>query len=192
MTNPYGPPGPPPPPQWGRPAQGSGRSPGRYVPAEQGLRDGPHAGFGSPAPQSPYGVAAPPYGLPREQASGQEGFGGSAPPPLPPRRRGNIVPWIFGSLLLLILAGVVLVLGFGTPGLLVRTVFDAKAVEAGVRQIVEGSYRVGQVDSATCPPEQPVEPARSFECVVSIGGQDRNVTVTAKDTEGIYEVSRPR
>ncbi|PPK68476.1 DUF4333 domain-containing protein [Actinokineospora auranticolor] len=72
-----------------------------------------------------------------------------------------------------------------------RRVFDASAVEDGVRSILEENYRVDGVGEISCPEDQPVVKGYSFRCDVRINGARKTVVVTNRDTEGEYEVSLP-
>jgi hypothetical protein len=182
MTNPYGPPGGHPRP-WGQQPQGPGAHPGGMA----GPGYGQHGGY----VQQPYG-APPGYGQ-YAYAPHQGGYGappGFGPPPQP--RRKSRLPWILATLIGLVIVAIVLVTGFVTPGLLIRTVFDANSVQRGVQQILEQSYRFGNVQSVTCPRDEPVERSRTFDCQVDLGGQNKSVTVTVKDTKGVYEVGYPK
>lgn len=173
MTNPYGWHGGPQP--WGQHEAG-------FLPAGSN----PQGGF-APPQQQPY-IPPPEYG--------QYRFGPppsyAPPPPPPPPKRKSRTPWIVGALLAALLAAIVLVLGFVTPGLLIKTVFDADGVGKGVRQILHDSYRLDGVQSVSCPADQPVKASHSFDCRVTIGGQPQLVTVTVTDADGRYEVSRPK
>lgn len=177
MTSPYGPPGGPPP--WGQPPQGPGMYPGGV----------PQAGpaYGQPGYPPPAYGPPPGYG----QRPPQPGFG--APPPVPaPKKKRSALPWVLGSAVLVVVAAVVLVLGFVTPGWFVRTVFDASSVEKGVQQTLEGSYRLGKVESVSCPSGQAVRPQVRFDCQVTVNGAEKTVTVTVKNDKGTYEVGHPR
>lgn len=119
----------------------------------------------------------------------------SVPPPPPPqlrRRRGGKLPWVVGFLVLLVVAGAVAFAGFVSPGLLVRSVFDAGSVQQGVQQTLRDSYHLGTVESVRCPAGQVVEPGRRFDCSVQLGGARKSVSVTVRDSSGIYEVGYPR
>ena len=175
MTSPYGPPGGPPP--WGQPPQGPGTYPGG-VPQ------------GGPVYGQPPGYPAPAYGPPGYGYGRQQqppGFGAPAP-----KKKRSALPWVLSSVVLVVVAAVVLVLGFVTPGWFVRTVFDAASVEKGVQQTLEGSYRLGEVESVSCPSGQAVAPQSRFDCQVTIGGSEKTVTVTVKNDKGTYEVGHPR
>ncbi|WP_164873353.1 DUF4333 domain-containing protein [Rhodococcus xishaensis] len=95
--------------------------------------------------------------------------------------------------------GVGLVAGFviAVLVLLVAGVFgektlDQAAVQKGVEEIVIESYGARTVTGVSCPPEQKVIPGAWFECDLTVDGRPRTVRVTFTDTDGTYEVARPK
>lgn len=72
-----------------------------------------------------------------------------------------------------------------------RKVFNADAVERGVVQILKDEYKISDVGEATCPADQLVEPGVTFICIVEVGDVDRSVKITAKSSDGEYEVGQP-
>lgn len=200
MNNPYGSPGGQ--PQWGQPQYGAGPHPWDAPAPQPGYPAPGQAvpGYGRPVPAQPpmpWQPAQQPYGAPHPGFPGhQPGFtqqpGLTGPPAPPPRTKKSPLPWILGGGGTLIVAVVVLFLGFVSPGWFYWTVFDAGSVQQGVRQILENSYRIQGVGSVTCPAGEAVEAQHSFDCQVRLGGREQIVTVTVKDAEGTYVVSRPR
>lgn len=184
MPEPYGQSGYQPP--WGGPG-----SPRGGVPAA------PSGGHGYPPPPQwptvdqqqgyPGGLQQPVYPPGYEQAWYQQ----PPMPPSPPKKR-SAMPWLFGSLLTLIIVAAVAVLGFVTPGWFLRTVFDSAAVEQGVQQILRDSYKLGAVNAVHCPVNVPVEESRTFDCQIGLGDKQRSVTVTVKDERGAYAVGYPK
>ncbi|WP_186626424.1 DUF4333 domain-containing protein [Rhodococcus sp. BP22] len=69
---------------------------------------------------------------------------------------------------------------------------DADAAEAGIEEIVSGTYGATSVSNVDCPTGQAVEKGASFDCSVRVDGIDKKVTLTFTDDTGTYEVSRPR
>ncbi|GAB3292988.1 DUF4333 domain-containing protein [Parasphingorhabdus pacifica] len=204
MSNPYGPGQP----QWGQPQWGQPQAPGPYAGyGQQGGYGNPghgqqQGGYGRPVPaQPPSGPAGADYGQfppaqhqpPQHQPPQQPVYppSTSGGVPEPPRKRRSALPWILGSLLMLIAGAIVLVLGFVSPGWFVGNVFDTRSVELGVKQTLEDSYRISGVESVSCPAEEPVEPGHSFVCDAHISGEAKAVAVTVKDEDGIYEVGHP-
>ena len=112
--------------------------------------------------------------------------------PRPVRRKKSGLPWIVGGLLAVVLAAIVLVLGFVAPGSLLRDVFDSRGVADGVQQVLRDAYRIDGVRSVSCPGGQPAEPGTRFDCRAVIGDKSRTVTVAVVDSDGRFEVSRPR
>ncbi len=110
---------------------------------------------------------------------------------LAPRKK-SALPWIVGGLLAVVLAAIVLVLGFVAPGSLLRNVFDSRAVADGVHQILRDAYRVDGVQSVSCPADEPAEPGTRFDCRAVIGDESKTVTVAVVNSDGRFEVSRPR
>ncbi|SFS70241.1 DUF4333 domain-containing protein [Saccharopolyspora flava] len=207
MSSPYGPPGGY--PQWGQQPQGPGMQPG-------GMPQGqPQPGaYGAPqpvqqqpmppqpVPQQPLQPQQPQpqqpqygqpygYGQPQSYYPSPDGFGF---PQVPPKKPGRSkLPWILGGAgALVVVVAIVLVLGFVAPGFFVRPVFDAASVEKGVAQTLKGSYSLAGVGAVTCPDGQPVQAQHRFDCQVQINGQNKTVTVTVKDEDGVYEVGHPK
>ncbi|ORI22701.1 hypothetical protein BJI47_17870 [Rhodococcus sp. 1168] len=69
---------------------------------------------------------------------------------------------------------------------------DTDAAEAGIEEIVSGTYGATSVSNVDCPSGQAVEKGASFDCSVRVDGIDKKVTLTFTDDTGTYEVSRPR
>ncbi|MFC7342721.1 DUF4333 domain-containing protein [Saccharopolyspora griseoalba] len=137
-----------------------------------------------PQPQQQYG-----YGQPQPFYPSPGGFGFQ---PEPPRKKRKALPWVLGGLGGLLVIAVVCVLGFITPGWFVSSVFDAGSVQKGVEQTLKDSYGIPGVSGVTCPDGQEVEPGNSFQCQVRVDGQDKTVTITVKNAEGVYEVGHPK
>ena len=110
----------------------------------------------------------------------------------PAPRKESGLPWIVGGLLAVVLAAIVLVLGFVAPGSLLRNVFDSRGVADGVHQVLRDAYRVDGVQSVSCPADEPAEPGTRFDCRAVVDGESRTVTVAVVDSDGRFEVSRPR
>lgn len=193
MSSPYGPQGGY--PQWGQQPQGPGVQPGGMPPGYP-----PPGGFAPPQPPQ----APPPQSQPQQQPQSQQLYGYGQPQPFypspggfgfqpePPRKKRKVLPWVLGGLGTLLVIAVVCVLGFVTPGWFVSSVFDASSVQKGVEQTLKDSYGIQGVSGVTCPEGQEVEPGSSFQCRVQVDGQDKTVTVTVKNAEGVYEVGHPK
>lgn len=188
---------PPAPPWQARPGAGppsgagwAGSIPGGFGAGGFGNDDfGKYADFSPPSYGVPPAVPAQPAAEPPPAESRR---------PRPARRtksaprEKSALPWIVGGLLAVVLAAIVLVLGFVAPGSLLRNVFDSRAVADGVHQILRDAYRVDAVRSVSCPADQPAEPGARFDCRAVIGDESKTVTVSVVDADGRFEVSRPR
>lgn len=74
-------------------------------------------------------------------------------------------------------------------------VFDQGALQDGVKKIVMQYDPSTEVESVTCPANQPVQAGTTFDCGLSLGGaqpRETTVTVTVKDDNGTYEVGQPK
>jgi hypothetical protein len=93
----------------------------------------------------------------------------------------------------LAIAAVVL---FLYPGFLNKKVFDHAKVEAGVTKILTDAppngYGQTGVTGTSCPSDQAVKTGATFTCTATVGGSQKQITVTVKDDSGKYEVGVPR
>ncbi|GAB2970998.1 DUF4333 domain-containing protein [Amycolatopsis acidiphila] len=71
-------------------------------------------------------------------------------------------------------------------------VFDAAALENGVRQVLTESYGIADVTGVRCPSGQTVQVGISFDCEVTVAGQPRTVTLMVQTPDGTYQVSAPK
>ncbi|MEU6266472.1 DUF4333 domain-containing protein [Saccharopolyspora shandongensis] len=151
-----------------------------------------------PSPQAPpqqppqygYGQQYPPVGAQFQQQGGFGQFDEFGPKK--PKKKRSALPWVFAGIIVVILALVVLVLGFITPGWFVKPVFDSASVEKGVSQTLRSSYSLTGVGQVSCPAGQQVAVGHRFDCKVTIDSQPKTVTVTVKNVKGVYEVGHPR
>jgi hypothetical protein len=100
--------------------------------------------------------------------------------------------WILGIVIVVIVGLVVYALGFINPGWFTWKVFDSDSVQLGVQQVLRDSDHIGNVQSVTCPPGEPVQPGETFACKVIVQGQPATVTINVQDAAGDYQVSLPR
>ncbi len=74
-------------------------------------------------------------------------------------------------------------------------VFDHVKVEAGVTKILTDAapngYGLQGVSGISCPSDQPVKVGAKFTCTGTVGGSQRQITITVKDDAGRYEVAPP-
>ncbi|MCT6736590.1 DUF4333 domain-containing protein [Rhodococcus qingshengii] len=69
---------------------------------------------------------------------------------------------------------------------------DGIAVAKGVSKIVTESYGAKNLTDTHCPDSEPIQIMNTFTCTVRIAGEASEVTVTVTDSDGTFEVSRPR
>ncbi|EWC59114.1 hypothetical protein UO65_5605 [Actinokineospora spheciospongiae] len=155
----------------------TGQQPGQQYPGAQQSGYGPPTGqqpqFGGYNPNQPQGGMPPGYpGAPAEKKGGGAGI------------------WI-AVVAVVLVAGVVAVLAFVTPGFANTKVFDQNAVQDGVKSILTGKYSVENVESVSCPADQEVKKDARFTCDVTIGGEQKKVNITVRSDEGEYEVAPP-
>lgn len=70
-------------------------------------------------------------------------------------------------------------------------VFDRQAMQEAVLGILTDSYQLEDVGDVRCPAGQPVETGSTFDCTVTVGGEQRRVPITVKSEQGDYEVGLP-
>jgi len=93
--------------------------------------------------------------------------------------------------LAVLVAAVVLVLGFVTPGFFVTKVFDTAAVQSGVQRVLTENYQVADVSGVVCGPDIKVVQGATFTCEATIAGTKKSVQVRITSNAGDYEVGRP-
>lgn len=126
----------------------------------------------------------PPYGYP----GGYQQYG--QPQMQQPPKKSKAPLWI--GLGLGVVLGVVAVVLWVWPALLMPKVFDATSVEQGVEQTLGGHFEV-EPGSASCPAEQEVKQGHTFTCTVKIGGEEKTVPIKVLDEASPprYEVGNP-
>ncbi len=92
---------------------------------------------------------------------------------------------------MVLLLAVVGVLGFVRPGYFVTKVFDASAVQNGVKTVLTNDYKLVDVSDPVCPANQKVTVNEKFTCTVTVDGEPKTVEVTVKTSDGAYEVAPP-
>ncbi|UQE77018.1 DUF4333 domain-containing protein [Gordonia sp. PP30] len=80
--------------------------------------------------------------------------------------------------------------GWGTKTL------SQDALQRGVHQVLTdknsaSGYGLDDVKDVSCPSGKKVRKGETFTCSVSVGGQNKLVTVRVTDNDGTYEVSKP-
>ena len=203
-------------PQYGNPAQpqyGAPAAPQYGAPGQAPQQAAPaQPGFGQPqygASAQPQG-GAPQYGAPAYGATGQPQYGApaypggvdlnatldpKAPNPAAPGAKGGkgkLIAAIVGGLV--VVAAIVLLTAFVWPKW-AQGGLSQSAVQDGVQKILTqpepDGYGISDVKDVSCPDGQKVESGTTFTCSVKVNGENKHVTVTVKDSDGTYEVSRP-
>lgn len=85
---------------------------------------------------------------------------------------------------------VAVILLFVWPGWAFSKVLDETAVQDGVVRVL-GEMGVTAANPQ-CPADQPVEAGHTFECTVTVDGQERKVPVTVLDEDANYQVGLPK
>ena len=183
--------------QWGQPGSaGQPSSSGEY-PAQgqypqqqygqcqypQGQYPGQPGQYAAPGQQPPWNQTGQ---YPQGSAPGNQWGQGQDSPTVGKSK----TPFIIGGAALAVVV-VVLVVVFGF-GLGRSTNLDQAAAEAGVEEIVTGTYGASSVSDVSCPSGKSIEKGASFDCSLQVDGIARTVTLTFTDDDGTYEVSRPR
>lgn len=180
--------------QYGQQQYGQAPQPGSLGQPTQG---GP--AYGRPTPGQQFGQ--PQFG--QQQQFGQYQVNQSQPPgdptlnpfaPTQPAKKnaGKLVG--IGAGVLALLAAVIAVTAFWIPGWAGKDL-NQSAVQDGATKILtdpepEG-YGLQDVTDVECPSGQKVEAGAAFTCSLKVNGESKHVTITIKDDDGTYEVSRP-
>ncbi|HEX5401246.1 MAG TPA: DUF4333 domain-containing protein [Pseudonocardiaceae bacterium] len=182
-------------PQQPQPQPGYGQQPpyGQPPQPQPGYGQQPMPGYGQqPDQQYPgYGQQQPTQQYPgqfgQQQYPGyQPGFGGDQ---ATPRKRTGLI-WTI-VVLVVVVAAAVAVLGFVWPGWFNTKVLDTSTLESGVKGILQNDYKIN-VSTVTCPSDPEVKVGNVFTCQATIGGQQKQVQVTVKTADGLYEVAQPQ
>jgi hypothetical protein len=188
-------------PQQPQPQPGYGQQPmpgyGQQPQPQPGYGQQPAPGYGQQPGQPGYGQQPgqqqTPYGgqfgqQQQQQYPGyQPGFPGGDQ--ATPRKRTGMI-WTIVVVAVVVVAAVA-VLGFVWPGWFNTKVLDTSTLENGVKGILQNDYKIN-VSTVTCPSSPEVKVNSSFNCQATIGGQQKNVKVTIKSSDGLYEVSQPQ
>ncbi|GEE02869.1 hypothetical protein nbrc107696_33150 [Gordonia spumicola] len=160
-------------PQYGAPAYGPAGQPQYGAPAYQAPGGDSTLHPSTPNPYAPNPAAAGP------DASGKRG-------------KGLLIGIIAGVVVLI--AAIALVTAFIWPKWTEKSLSQS-AVESGVQKILTQAqpdgYGITDVKDVSCPDGQKVDAGVTFTCSVKVNGENKHVTVTVKDSDGTYEVSRP-
>jgi hypothetical protein len=172
---------------------------GQQPPVPQpGYGQQPVPGYGAPEQQQPYqGYGQQPsqqqypgqFGQQAQQPYGGYQTGGFPGDQSGPRKRTGLI-WTL-VVVVVVIAAAVAVLGFVWPGWFNKQVLDTSSVQDGVKNILQNDYKIN-VSTVTCPPDPEVKVGNTFYCQATIGGQQKQVQVTVKTTDGQYEVGQPK
>ncbi|WP_103353329.1 DUF4333 domain-containing protein [Amycolatopsis sp. CA-128772] len=97
--------------------------------------------------------------------------------------------------LIALAAVLVLALGGGAAWLLGAfrgDVLDQQSLQDGVVKVLNENYGEPDVKNAQCPANEPTQNGTTFDCTVTIGGQQKKVTVRVLNDRPEYEVGAPR
>jgi hypothetical protein len=160
--------------------------PGSYPQSNQPTQYGQPGQYGQP-PQ--YGQPADPNAYGQQYSPYPAGAGS----PKGSKKSLLIAIGAIAALLLIALG----VTGFWKPGFFMTTELDVNAAQTGVEQILSdeaNGYGAKNVSDVKCNDGKnpKVEKGANFNCDVSIDGTKRTVTVTFQDSNGTYEVGRPK
>lgn len=179
----------PPPAQYQQPPAPPYSPQQQYPPTAQA---GPPPGY-SPTAQmhpGPYGQPAPHEQPSQSGTRGAPESGGGA-------KRSLALIGGVAAVLVVLIAAVVGVLGFWKPGFFRTTELNVNSAQSGIQQVLTDEatgYGAKDVSNVKCNNGQnpTVKKGDTFTCEVNIDGTKRQVTVTFRDDEGTYEVSRPK
>lgn len=126
------------------------------------------------------------YGQQQQYPGYQQGFPGSDQ--VTPRKRTGLI-WTIVVVVVVVIA-VVAVLCFVWPGFLNTKVLDTSSVQNGVKSVLQNDYKLS-VGTVTCPASPEVKVGNTFTCQATVNGQQKQVQVTVKTSDGQYEVAQP-
>ncbi|WP_158881229.1 DUF4333 domain-containing protein [Amycolatopsis anabasis] len=194
-------------PGWGQPPTGPGaqpqwQQPGSPAQWQQGPQSQPQwqpqqqqpaapQGYpGQPAPGTPPQGQYSGFGGGFQQSSAYGGlgaFGGEDQTKKGPRSKK---PWIIGGAVVLVLAagGVVAWLLGAFRG----EVLDQGSLQDGVLKVLRESYGEGDVKDARCPDDQATKTGTTFECSVTVAGQQKKVAIRVLNDKPEFEVGAPK
>ncbi|QWF85433.1 DUF4333 domain-containing protein [Amycolatopsis sp. CA-230715] len=185
------------------PPQQSGAYPPQQFP-QYGQQPEPQSG-GYPVQQPQYGQQPEPQSGAYPVADPQQQFGQQQPYDFgqqqgqpgqqagePSGKKGGKIVWITVAAVVVVVAALGIT-GFWKPGFFVSKVFDTAKQQQDIQALLtKPPYSMQNVQSVTCPPEQPVTEGKTFDCTVKAGDKEQKVTITVKDSDGKYEVGQPQ
>ncbi|WP_410574157.1 DUF4333 domain-containing protein [Amycolatopsis sp. cmx-4-61] len=144
-----------------------------------------------PTPTSTPQPPAPGHGQPQYGGGFQPGqYGGLGAFPAEPAKK----PKSKKPALIAVGAVLVLALGGGAAWLLGAfrgDVLEQQSLEDGVVKVLNENYGEPDVKNAQCPANEAAQNGTTFDCTVTIGGQQKKVTVRVLNDRPEYEVGAP-
>ncbi|WP_410668527.1 DUF4333 domain-containing protein [Amycolatopsis sp. cmx-4-68] len=148
-------------------------------PAPQQQPGTPAGGHPAPGPQQPYGGGFQPG-----QYGGLGAF--AAQPAKQPKSKKPLL--IAGIAVLVLVAGGA---GAWLLGAFRGNVLEQQSLQDGVVKVLNENYGEPDVKNAQCPADEAAENGTTFDCTVTIGGQEKKVTVRVLNDRPEYEVGAP-
>ncbi|WP_194853005.1 DUF4333 domain-containing protein [Nocardia sp. SYP-A9097] len=68
---------------------------------------------------------------------------------------------------------------------------DPATVAAALPSVLRKSYGIADVEDASCPDSMPARVGAVYDCTLTIGGENKTVSVRVTTRQGTYEVGRP-
>ncbi|KXP14981.1 DUF4333 domain-containing protein [Tsukamurella pseudospumae] len=169
--------------------QYQGQWPGQQQP-QQGQQFG---GYQQPNPQQPQ-FGQDQFGQPAQFAGQQFGqqFGqpGQPVPGGPKKSKTGLIIGIAAAAIIVIVA-LVLLIGWLTGAFFGKS-FDNAKVNEGVTKVLKENYNESDTTDVSCKTDGvKVKDGESFDCTATIGGKQKTVKVTVKDSDGKYQVGAP-
>ncbi|MET8994806.1 DUF4333 domain-containing protein [Amycolatopsis sp. Hca4] len=166
---------------WQQQGPPSGSFSGPWQPGQQ---SGPWQPPSQPTP-------APSHGQPQYGGGFQPSqYGGLGAFPAEPAKK----PKSKKPLLIALAAVLVLALGGGAAWLLGAfrgDVLEQQSLQDGVVKVLNENYGEPDVKNAQCPANEAAQNGTTFDCTVTIGGQQKKVTVRVLNDRPEYEVGAP-
>ncbi len=177
-------------PRYGQQLGGGQAAPPDEPPTQQWAGGQPVWG-GPPQQEEWQGALRQPWAGPEAgQQEWGDGHPAQADPSVSGRARRSRLPIVLG-VVAVVVAAVVLVLGFVTPGFFVTKVFDTAAVQTGVQKVLTDDYGLTGVTGVTCQQKVTVVKGGRFTCQATVAGAQKQVPITITSDDGAYEVGRP-
>ena len=181
-----------------------GQQPGTSGSFSGPWQPGPPAPWQPPSQPTPQQPGTPGGGWPAQPAPGQPGqpgqqYGGGFQPSQygglgafavePAKKPKSKKPLLIAGVAVLVLA-----IGGGAAWLLGAfrgDVLERQSLQDGVVKVLNENYGEPDVKNAQCPANEAAQNGTTFDCTVTIGGQEKKVTVRVLNDRPEYEVGAP-